>query len=409
MSSSDEDLIMIDMLLDKKRKRKFWVHPLLERRRQQGEFHQLIQELKLYHDRFRQYFRMSVAEFEALLAVLGPHLRRQHTNYREPIDPEQRLAVCLRFLSTGDSFTTIASSFRLGKSTVAEITKEVCGLIWSQLVDEYMPEPTEATWRKVAAGFQKYRHFPNCIGALDGKHVVIQKPAGSGSLFFNYKGTFSIVLLALVDHNYNFIAVDVGAYGSNSDGGIFANSNLGKSLDAGTLHVPPPAPLPDAPELGSLPYTVVADDAFPLKTYVMKPYPGRHLSEERLIFNFRLSSARRMVENAFGILTQRWRVYQRRMQLAPDTVDKVIKATCVLCNYLRKETAEDGRHRNVEADGDENEDEEAVDRFLPNIPPLRGHRRPLQAMQNRDTLCRYFTSPAGQVNWQLDRVRRGIL
>ena len=98
-------------------------------------------------------------------------------------------------------------------------------------------------WRKVAAGFKQQRNFPNCVGALDGKHVVIQKPAGSGSLFLNYKGTFSIVLLALVDHNYNFIAVDVGAYGSNSIGGIFANSNLGKSLNAGTLHVPPPAPL----------------------------------------------------------------------------------------------------------------------------------------------------------------------
>lgn len=126
-----------------------------------------------------------------------------------------------------------------------------------------MPAPTEELWRKVAAGFKQQRNFPNCIGALDGTHVVIQKPAGSGSLFFNYKGTFSIVLLALVDHHYNFIAVDVGAYGSNSDGGIFSNSNLGKSLDAGILHVPPPAPLPDAPELGSLPYAIVADDAFP--------------------------------------------------------------------------------------------------------------------------------------------------
>ncbi|KAL2086004.1 hypothetical protein ACEWY4_019324 [Coilia grayii] len=237
-----------------------------------------------------------------------------------------------------------------------------------------MPEPTEAIWRKVAAGYQKHRHFLNCIGALDGKHVI-QKPAGSGSLFFNYKGTFSIVLLALVDHNYNFIAVDVGAYGSNSDRGIFANSNLGKSLDAGTLHVPPPAPLPDALELGSLPYTVVANDAFLLKG----PYPERNLSEERLIFNFQLSSVRRMVENAFGILTQWWRVYQQRMQLASDTVHKQrIGGTDVETD-----------------DEDENEDEEAVDRFLPNIPPLRGHHRPLQAMQNRETLCRYFTPPAG--------------
>lgn len=147
--------------------------------------------------------------------------------------------------------------------------------------------------------------------------------------------------------------MDVGAYGSNSDGGIFANSNLGKSLDAGTLHVPPPAPLPDAPELGSLPYTVVADDAFPLKTYVMKPYPGRHLSEERLIFNFRLSSARRMVENAFGILTQRWRVYQRRMQLAPDTVDKVSGHKVRYCFNVRDPTSNPDPHLIFATSGDQ--------------------------------------------------------
>ena len=94
-SSSDEDLVLI-AIANRPKKRRFWVHPLLERREQHGEFHQLIQELKLYHDRFRQYFRMSLAEFEALLAILGPDLMKQHTNYRVPIDPEQRLAVCLR-------------------------------------------------------------------------------------------------------------------------------------------------------------------------------------------------------------------------------------------------------------------------------------------------------------------------
>lgn len=97
--------------------------------------------------------------------------------------------------------------------------------------------------------------------------MVIEKPARSGSLYHNYKGTFSIVLLALVDHDLKFIAVDVGAYGSNSDGGIFRNSALGKSFAADTLHVPPPAALPGAPELGKLPYTIVGDDAFPLRYF----------------------------------------------------------------------------------------------------------------------------------------------
>ena len=93
--------------------------------------------------------------------------------------------------------------------------------------------------------------------------MQIWKPPATGTRFQNYKKTFSVVLLALVD--YKFIAVDVGAYGTNSDGGIFAKSKLGRALAADALHVPPPAALPGAPELGPLPYAVVGDNAFPLR------------------------------------------------------------------------------------------------------------------------------------------------
>lgn len=154
-----------------------------------------------------------------------------------------------RFLSTGDSFTTIASSFRLGVSTVATLVKDTCDVIWEQMRGTYMPVPTEELWRNTARRFHEKWNYPNCIGALDGKHVVIQAPANSGSRFYNYKGTFSVVLLALVDADYRFLAVDVGGFGSNSDGGIFANSSLGQALQAGTLNVPAPCPLPSAPEL----------------------------------------------------------------------------------------------------------------------------------------------------------------
>ncbi|XP_039527525.1 uncharacterized protein LOC120479290 [Pimephales promelas] len=175
---------------------------------------------------------MSVSEFENLLQQLAPPLTKEQTHYRKPIDPEQRLAACLRFLSTGDSYCTIASSFRLGVSTVASIVSETCDAMWHCLRDEHLPVPTEEMWRSTAM------NDGISLTAMDGKHIYIQAPANSGSLYFNYKGTFSVVLLALVDADYRFLVVDVGSYGSNSDGGIFANSVLGKALTDGTLNVP---------------------------------------------------------------------------------------------------------------------------------------------------------------------------
>lgn len=134
------------------------------------------------------------------------------------------------FLATGDSFKTIAFSYRLGHTTVREIVHSTCSSIWKVLQPLYMPTPTEQMWKNIEKDFSEKWHFPNCVGAIDGKHVVIQAPPNTGSLYFNYKKTFSIVLMALVDANYKILIADVGAYGKNSDGGIFSNSTMGKAL-----------------------------------------------------------------------------------------------------------------------------------------------------------------------------------
>lgn len=245
-------------------------------------------------------------------------------------------------------------------------------------------------------------NFPNCIGALDGKHVKIEAPANTGSLFFNYKGTFSIVLLALVDADYRFLAIDVGSYGGNSDGGIFANSALGRALQRGTLNVPPPLELPSAPELGMVNHIIVADEAFPMKPYLLRPYGGKHLEEDKRIFNLRLSRARRISENAFGILTQRFRVYKRPMEVNPDLADSIIKATCILCSYLRHEVvgqADQGDSFDFDDDGNAS---------LHEFQRPRGNRASEEALHIRDKFKNYFVSPAGEVPWQYDRVRRGL-
>ena len=113
--------------------------------------------------------------------------------------------------------------------TVSLIILRVCSIIWETMVEEHMPAPTANDWSDIESGFRRW-NFPNYCGALDGKHVALRKPADTGSLYFNYKNHFSVALMALIDHQYRFTYVDVGNYGSNSDSGIFRNSNFGKKF-----------------------------------------------------------------------------------------------------------------------------------------------------------------------------------
>ena len=103
---------------------------------------------------------------------------------------------------TGDSYKTLAGRFHLGVSTVNRIIKTMCDAIWMELKNEHMKPPDSRDWEHIEEGFRTKCNFSNCCGALDRKHVNIQAPKNSGSLFFNYKGTFSLVLMVLVDADY---------------------------------------------------------------------------------------------------------------------------------------------------------------------------------------------------------------
>ncbi|XP_046994110.1 uncharacterized protein LOC124606186 [Schistocerca americana] len=181
---------------------------------------------------------MSIASFDELLNIVHDDLAPSGNYVRDSISPEEKLVITLRFLATGDSFKTISFSNRLGKSTVGAIVHDTSRAVIDVLLEEVMPVPNEEKWNAIAEEFWTKRQFPNCIGSLDKKHVTIQAPNNSGSLYWYYKKTYSIVFLALVDPCYNFIAMDVGAYGKNSDRGILVHSNLGKSLENNTLSIP---------------------------------------------------------------------------------------------------------------------------------------------------------------------------
>lgn len=253
-----------------------------------------------------------------------------------------------------------------------------------------MPEPSIESLKTIAAEFKKKWQFDHCIGAIDGKHVTIKAPSNSGTSFFNYKKTFSIVLMALVDANYKFIGIDVGAKGRFSDGGIFSSSPLGQLLKS-EINLPPDEPLYNGGKL--MPFVAIGDEAFPLLRHLMRPYPNRQASGNPRLehFNYRLSRARRIVENAFGILAARWRVYRSPFEIPVEVVDSVVKATCVLHNYLSENISENNEVTN-----------HSIYNQLMNIPNRLCHSRRAgqEAFEVRNDFMEYFNSPYGCLPWQ---------
>ncbi|XP_049520001.1 uncharacterized protein LOC125944108 [Dermacentor silvarum] len=137
--------------------------------------------------------------------------------------------------------------------------------------------------------------------------------------------------MAVADSQYLFRLTDVGAPGRFSGGGIFKGSPIGKRLHKGKLNLPRAAMLPGSESV--CPHVFVGDEAFQLRSDFMRPLPGTRTEAGEVIFNYRLSRARRCVENAFGILSRR-RIYEKQINLQPKNVDNVVKPTCILNNFL---------------------------------------------------------------------------
>ena len=316
-------------------KKRMWVCRIFQERESKGEFYLLVLDLRLHDEEyFFKYFRMSVMQYEELLSMVAPKIQKS-SEKRKCIGPSERLCVTLRYLTTGDSQTTIAMNYRISPSSVGRIIYETCEALW-QVLENYLECPeSDSDWRKIADEFNLIWNFPQCIGALDGKHVVMQAPERSGSSFFYYKKTHSIVLMAVCDAHYKFTMVDIGDSGSNSDGGVFSSSRMGDAFFKKQLNVPKADILPGTKV--KYPYVLVADEAFQLHQNLMKPYPREVLGIHERVFNYRFSRARRIIENTFGIMAARFRVFKRPIHARVDMVVRIKKAAVALHNYIMNE------------------------------------------------------------------------
>eukprot|EP00794_Sanderia_malayensis_P002221 gene2221-2529_t len=217
-------------LLERKpyKKKRSWVRKILQERKRLGQYHTLVQELRM-HDReyFFRFLRMNPERYENLLQRLVPLIKTRQCKTGEPISPEEKVTLTLRYLASGEP-----SIFVWGEQLCAILSK---------------------------------------------------------------------------------------------------NSEMGRAFINGDIGVPSQSVVKGF----NLPHVLVSDAIFGLKPWLMKPYPGRGLDEEQKIFNYRLSRAQHTIENAFGILAARWRIFRQSIKANPTTVDSIVKACICLHNYLR--------------------------------------------------------------------------
>lgn len=267
---------------------------------------------------------------------------------------------------------------------------------------------TTKEWLEIAEQFEQRWNMPHTIGCIDGKHVRIQCPPNAGSFFYNYKHFHSLVLLAIADADYNIIYFDIGAEGKASDGGIWRSCSMHGDLEDpdNPCNIPTEAPIPGID--GNIPYFLLGDDAFALTPYLMKPFPSTSLTKKQRLFNYRLSRARRVVENTFGILATRFRIYRQEIAMGPDGVDLVVRATVLLHNMLRKKCG----HTYIPKSAVDTEDDmHAVvgghwrrEAPLPSLASTRNRNAARHTKNIREHLSDYFVTREGSVPWQYSMI-----
>ena len=283
--------------------------------------------------RFKKTFRVSKATFNFILGRIQHDLQRD-TVTEDPISPAFRLAVCLYRLARGDYYYTIAEMTGLGTSTVcgivSDVTKAIINNLWNEQVDQHFPKDKQQ-FREKILDMEEMWQFSCSWGAIDGCHIPLKCPPGglqANKEYHNFKNFYSIVLMGMVDAKRRFIWASCGFPGNSHDSIIFQSTNLWSKITGGQT-------IPGiGKEIGGvkIPPLLLGDSAFPFQSWLMKPFTNAVLTPQQQYFNYRLSRARMVTEEAYGELKGRWRVLLRRCESTQEEVRDNTLACIVLHN-----------------------------------------------------------------------------
>lgn len=300
-------------------------------------------------------------------------------------------------MATGCTFTALGLYFQRGETTIGLIIEETTKAIWNAMKGPYMLLPNKEGWEKISKRFSEIWQLPNCLGAIDGKHIRIQKYPNSGSANFNYKNFNSVILLDCCYCDGLFTTLECGFAGRNSDGGIFRISAFGRWLENNN-NLPYSTELPYDESGNKFPHYFVADNAFPLRKNIMRPYPERNIDNKMRIFNYRLSRGRKTIECTFGMMTQKFQIFLTPIRCRRyETIISIIQSACVLHNFIR---VKDGLpYSTYVKENTLHEQRQQIQNLLPVRENLNISENS-SAQSLRNYLANYFLLPNSALPWQ---------
>ncbi|KAI4379555.1 hypothetical protein MLD38_005835 [Melastoma candidum] len=286
-------------------------------------------------EEFKREFRMSRATFEMICEELDSSITKKNTMLRDAIPVQQRVAVCIWRLATGEPLRLVSKRFGLGISTCHKLVLEVCSAIKNVLMPKFLQWPEEGRMAEIKGQFESVSGIKNIGGAMYTTHVPIIAPKIRVAEYYNKRHTernqktsYSITVQGVVDERGVFTDICIGWPGSMSDESVLEKSALFQRASRGSLRD----------------VWIVGRAGYPLMDWTLVPYAQRNLTWSQHAFNEKVNDVCGVAREAFARLKGRWACLQKRTEVKLQDLPVVLGACCILHNIceMRGETIDPG-------------------------------------------------------------------